>query len=637
MADNLDIEPAVLRQLANQHEQVAADIREWAKPPEAWLKAFPKTYGDIAKPVGKALGGYYDARQIAGNKLADDHMETAAALRRAADNLDLTDDEGASLINRSLDPEGTTGSGAPMGAPGTVPVLAPSTNGVLPGSAPVAMGPDGVGTTTTPASPSTPTESTPGITTPGTPAAASTPNTPSATAPSAPGAPAMPSGSIAPVQDSAPTGTSPVRGAPIGHDPGSPVTTTSGTSTAPPVGALAPAAAAPGDQGANPSATNGTNAPPVPVPTPFGAAVAAAKDKEPLLAHVVNAQDNQDLIMARTLLSAVLAAVDAPAVGLAWSVAVVRGPEGPALFLTSNEGRGWLPAGLHLPREVSTPWVWDELLGDQIAARWEGISDPARILAEFALAWGAKSNAGLTALVSSGPIDASLRMALSEVATEGLVGPAYEVDLRVDTPDTVDRLGLIASAPVLEDVARVPDSYVHSRRVELARQAHTQLSRSIPTPPQAAAARALRDRILTAVEAGHPVPWQLWEDLRDADDLLAATMLSFRVDVGRVELGRLRMDDQSELLRAMVFERRCTELALLLAAEPTRQNMRDVVYALEQITAHPSHAELAAIAAPVGDHTRTATTGVTAPTALIGAGPPSGATVTSVGAPPVLP
>ncbi|NEW48417.1 hypothetical protein, partial [Nocardia cyriacigeorgica] len=32
---------------------------------------------------------------------------------------------------------------------------------------------------------------------------------------------------------------------------------------------------------------------------------------------------------------------------------------------------------------------------------WEGISDPARVLAEFALAWGRKSGARLTALASS--------------------------------------------------------------------------------------------------------------------------------------------------------------------------------------------------------------------------------------------
>ncbi|WP_217998111.1 hypothetical protein, partial [Nocardia paucivorans] len=53
----------------------------------------------------------------------------------------------------------------------------------------------------------------------------------------------------------------------------------------------------------------------------------------------------------------------------------------------SNEGRGWLPTDLYLPREVTTPWMWSVAEG----AAWEGVADPARILAEFALAWGAKS------------------------------------------------------------------------------------------------------------------------------------------------------------------------------------------------------------------------------------------------------
>ncbi|MGW4241933.1 hypothetical protein ACWELQ_05435, partial [Nocardia sp. NPDC004722] len=120
-----------------------------------------------------------------------------------------------------------------------------------------------------------------------------------------------------------------------------------------------------------------------------------------------------------------------------------------------------------------------------------------------------------------------------------------------------------------------------------------------PAPPQAVAGRALRERILEAVRAGQPVPRQLWDDLRDADDLLAASMLSRRVDAGRGVLGGLRVADDAEILRAMVVERRCTELALLLAEEPTRQTLRDSLYACEQILNHPLFPQAPVTAAAV--------------------------------------
>lgn len=373
---------------------------------------------------------------------------------------------------------------------------------------------------------------------------------------------------------------------------------------------------------------------PVPMPTPFAAAVAANKEKEAEPAYVVGDAVNDDLVLAKTLLSSVLAAAES-AMGTAWAVAVMRGPAGAGLFITSNEGRGWLPAGVFLPREVSTPWLWDEMLGsDGTGSPWEGVSDPARVLVEFGLAWGPKANAKLSALVSSGPIDPGLRSRLSDVAMAGLVGPAYDVDLRELTPGMTDRLGLSGSIPALEHVAQVPDSQVRARCVELAADAHAQVGRSV-TAPSAASATALRQRILAAVQSGRPVSRELWDELRDADDLLAAEMLSRRVDVGRVDLGELRLDNEVSDLRAIVFERRCNELVLLLEGESTRQSLRDAVYAHEQIVEHPLFVAVPAAvsAAEVDRPAPTVVPGaVSAPS--VTAGPPNGAVIAP---PPVVP
>ncbi|MBF6164669.1 hypothetical protein IU486_07760 [Streptomyces gardneri] len=629
MPNSMEIDPAVLRQLADQHDRVARDTREWAKPPADWLANFLPTYGKIAYPVYEALERYYDARQRAGEALASEHERTRDSLRASADAYEQSDEDFASHIRQvggvtdqpsltapvgsSTDPLGSSGPTMPStpvpGGPSDVPISAGPTS-----AGPTSVGPDG-------------TQNTPAGTSPGGPNGAS----PSGTG--VPGATAMPTESVS--TNGTPNAT--------GTTPGGPSST---SVTAPTTGGMPPAGVGPLNSGAEdrgstqpPSgATGRSDLPPMPVPvsSPFAAAVASAKDKEAEPSYMVGNQVNDDLVLARTLLGSVLAAVDSP-VGMAWAVSVMRGPGGTGIFITSNEGRGWLPAGLFLPREVSTPWNWDELLtaDDGSGSPWEGVTDPARVLAEFGLAWGAKANAQLSALVSSGPIDPGLRSRFGEAAMEGLVGPSYDVDLREFTPDTADRLGLTGSIAGLEHVSSVPDAQVVSRCVELAADAHGQVGRSGSVPAEAATSRRVRERILAELQSGKTVPRELWDELRDADDLLAASMLGQRVDVGRVEIGQLRLDAGVSPLRSMVFERRCNELLLLLANEPSRQTLRDAVYAHEQITQHP---QFVSTPAPVSTAvqpervTRPTVPSVTAPD--VAGGPPPGIVVAPTTSPP---
>ncbi|MFE4460024.1 hypothetical protein ACFROC_21945 [Nocardia tengchongensis] len=378
-----------------------------------------------------------------------------------------------------------------------------------------------------------------------------------------------------------------------------------------------------------------------PLVHPMAAAVAATRDRESGTAHVVNESVNEDLVLARALLGAVQFAVaDSPDIGLSWAVAVLRGPDGASVYLTSNEGRGWLPAGLHLPEDVSTPWAWDEQLGGEITASWEGIADPARVLAEFARETGPGMGAAITALASSTVIDAGLRAALPNVALAQQVGPASEVDLREPKPGTVDRLALARSATAAETIAAIPDSGVRQYCLELAVSAHEQLGSATLIPPQVYGVRQARAVILETLTARGEVSVKQWDALRDADDLLAATMLPHRIDTGRIDFGALRTDPAADTLRAMVFERRASELLLLLASEPSQQTLRDAVYAYEQIVAHPqfSQAPTAITVAAPGrapaavDVVRTsAPSEITAIPAVL---PPSGAIAPSDGAVP---
>ncbi|MBF6175654.1 hypothetical protein [Nocardia blacklockiae] len=314
-------------------------------------------------------------------------------------------------------------------------------------------------------------------------------------------------------------------------------------------------------------------------------------------AFVVGERVNGDLVLARSLLSSLLAATGSTAVGVAWSVSVMRHSGGVSAFVTSNEGRGWLPAGVFLPRELSTPWMWS--VSEQ--APWEGIADPARIMAEFAAAWGVKSGAVLTALVSSAALDAALLRQLGDVAAEGEVEAAATMNFAVPSSGSEDRLGLVSAPQLLERTAGVRPERIRGRCLELAVDAHVRVGKLNAGNPATLGAPALRERILVAMQQGKPVPEEWWEELRDVDDLMAATVLPLRADLSRIALGQLRNEGPgaagAAAVRALAFERRCSEAVLLLAGEASRQCLRDTVYAHGQIIDHPHFGQPVANAA----------------------------------------
>ncbi|WP_459549680.1 hypothetical protein [Nocardia sp. X0981] len=334
-------------------------------------------------------------------------------------------------------------------------------------------------------------------------------------------------------------------------------------------------------------------------------AVGAAMVASAAPAFVVGERVDGDLALARTLLGGIRAATDSWVVGVDWAVGVLRHPSGVSAFVTSNEGRGWLPARLYLPGEVSLPWLW-AVAGE---SGWEGVADPARILVEFALAWGTKSGSKLSALASSQPIEPGLGRQLTTVALAGSVGPSDVMDLRTPAPGTMDRLGLTAAPRLLDRAAKVPDNVVAVRCLELAVDAHIRVERADLPTVDAMGAPEIRLRILRALRDGRDFAASWWEEIQDADDLIAATVLGHRADTSRVALGDLRpsaadLEPESELsvLRALTFQRRCNELVLLLAEERTRQTLRDAMYAHAQILAHPLFTRPAA-AEPAPRHT----------------------------------
>ncbi|WP_306360049.1 hypothetical protein [Nocardia sp. CC227C] len=319
-----------------------------------------------------------------------------------------------------------------------------------------------------------------------------------------------------------------------------------------------------------------------------GAAMVAAAAPSFLVGERVDG----DLVLAETLLAGVLAAVGPTVLGLDWAVATLRGPGGLSAFLTSNEGRGWLPSGLFLPEAVSMPWLWAE--SERAGGGWEGIADPARVLVEFGLAWGQRTAAGLTALVSSRTIGLDLRARFRELPMADSVSASTRWDLRSPAPGLVDRLGAVGARELSARADAIPGGEVAARCAGLAWDAHTKVGATTAPGPESTTTREVRQRILALVRRNEAVPPELWDELRDADDLLTAAMMSRRMDASRVDLGELKTGPESAVLRAMVFERRCDELVLLLAetaatsnGPAARQLMRDAVYAHAQVIGHP--------------------------------------------------
>ncbi|MGW0177740.1 hypothetical protein [Nocardia sp. NPDC003345] len=353
----------------------------------------------------------------------------------------------------------------------------------------------------------------------------------------------------------------------------------------------------------------------MPVPLSPGPLVAVARtsgDGKEVRSLVVGERAADDMELARNLLAATLAAAPVSPRGLEWAVAVLRTPLGPLVFVTSTEGRGWLPPGVFFPAEVALPWKWDAALGSaagKATSAVEGTADPARMLVEFGLI-ARRRGARISAVASSAPIPDYLGAALGdEVLLEGRVSATDSViDLLEPGAGLVDRLTLAGSHALLERAETVPDSQVRAACLELAWMADAQV--------RAAAALSgigtsetgrIRREIIGAFRGGRPVPTSLWDALRVADERSAASLSSARTHIVHVPVGRARAPGVgAEAMRCAVFERRADEILRSLAAgPPDRQTLRDTLYAYGQIVEHPqfpaaARAAISEAAAPGG-------------------------------------
>ncbi|OBA53274.1 hypothetical protein A5789_24135 [Nocardia sp. 852002-51101_SCH5132738] len=301
-----------------------------------------------------------------------------------------------------------------------------------------------------------------------------------------------------------------------------------------------------------------------------------------------------DLGLARTLLSAILAAVGTSTPDVNWAVAVLRTPNGAVVMLTSSEGRGWLPAGLHLPSEVVSPWQLAEVFGvsGQIQiALLEDVPDSATRLVNFARLAASRTGVRLSALASSAMISSEIIADLdAHVATEGFIAPAEAcVDLSVPGPGLVDRLALTGADWLKAQAETISDRDIRARCIELARIADERLRSVSPaTDSQVATRRTRRARLLTILGSGpliEPYPGR-------PIGVSAATPSGDRMRA-KGAASVLAGDTASGTSSVAVLERRADELlALAGSPAPDRQTLRDALYVYGEVEASPLVATL---------------------------------------------
>lgn len=553
MGGILRIDLEELYRLARQHREIADAILEWAKPPQEFLDNFIKNFGPISQPVYFAVKDYYQAREHAGQDLARKHHHVADNLVTAAKAFQRADEHGAAQVRAAV-PDLGGQAPAPAGA-------APAG----PGGGPSAPAPQGIPMTPIlPPSIGAPTWDMP-----------NGPTTPSATPQAQPEAPAAPAAAAPPPV--APPAAPPLA-PPAGPTPPPP----------PPLGVGPVTGPAPDVQ-----QQGGPQFPFLPMkPT---------QEKKQEEEREEQTEEVADLELARRLLAGILAAVEKlggqSSSGLEWSVGVLRGENSVALFVTSNEGRGWLPAGLYLPEGVATPWIFGV-----DTPEWEQVTDPAQIMLDFAMRYGPTTRAKVSALVSSKEIDPATEAAV--IAVGGLAQGSVEADDSLDLtrpgPGMTDRLGVVGTiGTVTSEQLDTPEVDIREQCVDMAVRGTRQIveangeviARAIE---EVSTARGLREQILTMLRAGGDVPEQWWQDLWRADVLVQTAIMFRNMRFG----GEEEEEEETGTASELVFERRANELALLLARPFSRQTLRDIAYSYGQVMGHPQFQEQAEFARP---------------------------------------
>jgi hypothetical protein len=119
----------------------------------------------------------------------------------------------------------------------------------------------------------------------------------------------------------------------------------------------------------------------------------------------VRPQPSVDVLAATRLAWELARAGDLRNYLLDWAVGKFRSSSGSETVVISNDGSGYVPEGVYLPRDVRL-LVADPLVEREFRDYWFGWQDPARVLVAYAGLRAAGNEWQLVAAASTGPVDA---------------------------------------------------------------------------------------------------------------------------------------------------------------------------------------------------------------------------------------
>jgi len=293
------------------------------------------------------------------------------------------------------------------------------------------------------------------------------------------------------------------------------------------------APAAPGaPSGAVPSLPGSGSAAPVPggstAPTPLpGASASAGPTLVPasVMAPAAGAARGKrpvspDVAAANALAWELQAACDKRGYPLSWAVGVFRSPVGSETVVMSNDGSGYVPPGVFVPRNVRL-LVADPLVDKAFRDRWFGWADPARVLVEYAgvrartewklvAATANDSVAGFRgAGVEHGEPCKRERSPLPKDWSPPALDELHVHRLQLEYPDLYDRLQRLGGGqPALQERAILPTS---GRLVDSAKSAV-----GVEVPP-------ILRAVWTTLTAGNEPTPAVWEKY-DAENAVFAVL-----------------------------------------------------------------------------------------------------------------
>jgi hypothetical protein len=279
-----------------------------------------------------------------------------------------------------------------------------------------------------------------------------------------------------------------------------------------------------------------------------------AMDAPSLTANPLVALGDQDLAAVRAVVEAVGGGAE-----VQWASGMVVTDGRRQVVVTSDRGRGWVPAAALLPADVVLPWSHED------SARWEGLLDPARVIVEYTAAVGGWLTALASTYSSAPAVAAGVPWAFADGADraypELLGGPV------------VTRFELQVSEARRQAVKRIADPVKQREQaLWLAFSADVKAGTSEHRSKILAECRGHLGRInQTRWMASLP-----WERLEDEYQQLCVQERAARVDVRGVEVGRL--DTEGGACRPLLAQAYATEAVLALRNPVPERALADAIY-----------------------------------------------------------